>query len=245
MHHQEWIKNYKLMQIKDNIFLVTGGSSGLGKYTAMTLCQLGGKVIITGRDKDKLTKVAEAIGAESLPCDVTDDKQIEAMFAAILQNYGRIDAVINNAGIGERAEVDELTRDAFRRIYEVNVFGAAMVGAQAAKVFKKQKHGTIVNIASTASLKGYASGSIYASSKFALRGLTQCWQAELRPYNVRVIQVNPSYVPTAFGTEDRAEKQLEENKLTPLEIAHTIISAIQMDDRGFIPEVTVFATNPF
>lgn len=233
------------MKIQDNIFLVTGGSSGLGKYTAMTLRQLGGKVIITGRNEEKLKKVAEAIGAEPVHCDVTKDQEIDHLFDHIMQKYGRLDALINNAGIGGRAEVTELTREAFRDVYEVNVFGAAMVGSKAAEIFKKQKHGSIVNIASTASLKGYQSGSIYASSKFALRGLTQCWQAELRPYNIRVIQVNPSYVPTAFGTDDRAEKPIEDNKLTPLEIAHTIVSSLQMDDRGFIPEVTVFATNPF
>jgi 3-oxoacyl-[acyl-carrier protein] reductase len=88
-------------------------------------------------------------------------------------------------------------------------------------------------------------GSIYASSKFALRGLTQCWQAELRPYNVRVFQINPSEVPTAFGVEDRVEKSDVENKLSAKEIAHVICSQLEMDNRGYVPEVTVHATNPF
>ena len=75
--------------------------------------------------------------------------------------------------------------------------------------------------------------------------MTQCWQAELRKYNVRVILVNPSEVPTAFGSTERIEKAEAKNKLRSFEIAHTIVSALEMDDRGFIPEVTVWATNPF
>ena len=120
-----------------------------------------------------------------------------------------------------------------------------MMTAKVAPIFKKQMSGDIVNIASTASLKGYQNGTIYAASKFALRGMTQCWQAELRPYNVRVIQVNPSEVPTAFGREDREERPLDPKKLSPAEIAHVVVAALKMDNRGFIPELSVFATNPF
>jgi 3-oxoacyl-[acyl-carrier protein] reductase len=121
-----------------------------------------------------------------------------------------------------------------------------MVAKGALPFFLKQQSGNIVNIASTASLKGFPGGSIYASSKFALRGLTQCWQGELRKDNIRVIQVSPSEVPTAFGDEEnREEKPLEKNKLAPEDIAHTIVSALEMENRGYIPEVTVHATNPF
>jgi 3-oxoacyl-[acyl-carrier protein] reductase len=115
----------------------------------------------------------------------------------------------------------------------------------AANLFKKQKSGNIVNISSTAGTKGYANGTVYASSKFALRGMTQCWQAELRKYNVRVILVNPSEVLTAFGDDEGRERKEVSNKLRSFEIAHTIVSTLEMDDRGFIPEVTVWATNPF
>jgi 3-oxoacyl-[acyl-carrier protein] reductase len=109
----------------------------------------------------------------------------------------------------------------------------------------KESYGTIVNIGSTASLKGYKNGSIYSSSKFAVRCLTQCWQAELRQYNIRVCQVNPSEVTTAFGSSDRIERENVKNKLTPEEISHSIISSIEMDDRGFINELNIWATNPF
>ena len=109
----------------------------------------------------------------------------------------------------------------------------------------KKSFGTIVNIGSTASLKGYKNGSIYSSSKFAVRCLTQCWQAELRQHNIRVCQVNPSEVTTAFGSKDRVERDSVNNKLRPEEISHSIISSIEMDDRGFINELNIWATNPF
>jgi len=120
-----------------------------------------------------------------------------------------------------------------------------MMAKYAANLFKKQNSGNIINIASTAGTKGFANGTVYSSSKFALRGMTQCWQAELRKYNVRVILVNPSEVLTAFGDDEGKERKEVPNKLRSYEIAHTIVSTLEMDDRGFIPEVTVWATNPF
>jgi 3-oxoacyl-[acyl-carrier protein] reductase len=233
------------MDLKNKVVLVTGGNSGLGKATAIALKKEGAKVLITGRDDEKSNRVAKENDLISLSCDVVSDKEIEQLFDTIEKDYGRLDVLVNNAGIGKRNSLDAITRDEMKEVYEVNVFGATMMAKFAARIMRKIGGGDIINIASTASLKGYQTGSVYASSKFALRGLTQCWQAELRQDNIRVIQVNPSEVPTAFGKESREEKPLEEKKLTPNEIAHTIKSVIQMDNRGYIPEVTVHATNPF
>jgi 3-oxoacyl-[acyl-carrier protein] reductase len=233
------------MNLKDKIVLITGGNSGLGKATAILLKKAGAKVIISGRDFMKTDRVAEEHGFISIDCDVTSDFEINRLFEKIEKDFGRLDVLVNNAGIGKRFSLDEITREEMQKVYEVNVFGATMMAKHAARLMRKNGGGDIINIASTASLKGYPTGSIYASSKFALRGLTQCWQAELRRDDIRVILVNPSEVPTAFGREDREEKPLEDGKLTPQEIAYTIKSVIEMDDRGYIPEVTVHATNPF
>lgn len=234
------------MNIKDSTFLVTGGSAGIGKATAKLLIEKGGKVAITGRDKSKLEKVAKEIGAFAIHADVANENDVHKTYELFLKQFGKLDCLINNAGIGDSwNELTELDMKAFHRVYDVNVFGAALMAREAAKLFKIQKSGNIVNIASTAATKGFANGTVYASSKFALRGMTQCWQAELRKYNVRVILVNPSEVTTAFGDLDRVERDEVKNKLRPIEIAHTIVSALEMDDRGFIPEVTVWATNPF
>ena len=234
------------MKIKNSIALVTGGNSGLGKATASLLIEKGSTVVITGRNPEKTEAAAIEIGAVSFHCDVSDDDQILALYDFIEKKYGKLDILVNNAGIGKFMMLEDITRKEMQKIYDVNVFGAAMMAKGAIPFFEKQNSGNIVNIASTAALKGFASGSIYSSSKFALRSLTQCWQGELRQKNIRVIQVNPSEVPTAFADEDnRMERPQEDNKLSPYEIAYTIVSALEMDSRGFIPEVTVHATNPF
>jgi 3-oxoacyl-[acyl-carrier protein] reductase len=234
------------MNINNSTFLITGGSAGIGKATAKMLSDKGGKVAITGRTRDKLEKVAKEIKTFPIHADAAKPEDVEKTFDDFLKEFGYLDCLINNAGIGGGwSEITELDLKTFRDVYDVNVFGAAMMGTKAAKLFKKQNYGNIVNIASTAALKGFANGTIYASSKFALRGMTQCWQADLRKYNVRVILINPSEVTTAFGNSERVERKEVSNKLRSEEIAHTIISTLEMNDRGFIPEVTVWATNPF
>lgn len=235
------------MGLAEKVFIVTGGSSGLGKAFAHELVLNLAKVVVTGRELEKLKQTASDLGANCLWChaDVTNDDDLDLLIKFTLDKFGRIDGIINNAGIGGWSPLEELSREKLRQVFEVNVFGAAMLAAKVTPIFKKQNFGTIVNIASTAALNGYKYGTIYSASKFALRSMSQCWQAELRPHNVRVITINPSEVPTAFGQEDRNEKELVANKLTPKEISDVLIATLKMDDRGFVPEVTVFATNPF
>ncbi len=234
------------MNLQDTYHLVTGGSAGIGKATAAALRAKGAHVAITGRDEAKLRRVAESLGALPIHADVAQAEDVERTYQILEEQWPRLDSLVNNAGIGGgHASIDELDIEAMRRVYDVNVFGAAMMGQKAAQIFKRQKAGCLINIASTAALKGYAKGTVYSSSKWALRGMTQCWQADLRPFNVRVILINPSEVATAFGDPERKERTAAPNKLSSEEIAHTIVAALEMDPRGFIPELAVFATNPW
>ncbi|MFT4524291.1 MAG: 3-oxoacyl-[acyl-carrier protein] reductase [Bacteroidia bacterium] len=233
------------MDLKDARILISGGSSGLGKEMAKVLSEAGANVLITGRDEEKVEAVAQELGVSGISADASSEADILRTFEAVKSELGGLDVLINNAGFGEFALIEDLTLKAFQSVFGTNVFGAALMGREAAKIFKAQNHGNIINISSTAGRKGFAHGSVYASSKFALSGLTECWRDELRKHNVRVMQVNPSAVPTAFNVEDRSEKELEDNKLTPTEIAHAIKSMLEMDSRGFIPELAVWATNPF
>lgn len=233
------------MELKGKTYIVTGGSSGLGLAMSEALIQEGAAVVITGRDEGKLQKEAERIGAIPFHADVANDEDIRSLFSFVKERFDQLDGLINNAGIGGWSPIESMDRELMRQVFEINVFGAAMMASEASKIFREQKFGDIVNIASTASMKGYKNGSIYSASKFALRSMSQCWQAELRPYNVRVIQINPSEVPTAFGQSDRQSRELEENKLSPKEISDVLIATLKMDRRGYIPEVSVFATNPF
>jgi 3-oxoacyl-[acyl-carrier protein] reductase len=233
------------MNLKGARILITGGSSGLGKEMAKVLNEAGAKVLITGRNVSKVQSVAEELGVAGISADASSEVDILRTFEAVNTELGGLDVLINNAGFGEFALIEDLTLEAFQSVFGTNVFGAALMGREASKIFKEQNHGNIINISSTAGRKGFAHGSIYASSKFALSGLTECWRDELRKHNVRVMQVNPSAVPTAFNVEDRTEKDQEDNKLSPTEIAHAIKSMLEMDNRGFIPELAVWATNPF
>ena len=234
------------MDLSNKKVLITGGSSGLGKAMAKMLIEEGAKVAITGRDEEKLNEVAKSLGARAIHADVTNESDVKNCFDIMQNDLGGLDILINNAGIGSNLKpVDEIDLDEMRRVFEVNVFGLALMGKTAAQIFKKQMSGDIVNIASTSALKGYEGGSVYSASKFAVRGLSQNWQADLRKYNVRVFNVNPSYVPTAFNNPTREEREEKDNWLTSKEIAHAVVSSLKMDRRGYVPELTVHATNPF
>ncbi|MDX1349015.1 MAG: SDR family oxidoreductase [Putridiphycobacter sp.] len=234
------------MNLKNKRILVTGGSLGIGKATAKMMIEKGAQVVITGRDKDRIEAAANEIGAIPLVFDVSDSESIEKKAKESLELLGGgIDVLLNNAGIGEFGLLGEITKDQFERIFNTNVFGLALLTQAFLPVFKAQQSGSIINIGSSAAVKGFAHGTVYAASKFAVRAMTQCWQAELRKDNIRVFLVNPSEVTTAFNQTDRQEREDVGNKLTPVEIAHTIITGLEMNDRGFIPETNIWATNPF
>ena len=234
-----------MSKLKGLKVLITGGSSGIGKATAEKLIHAGAIVCITGRDKNKLDRVAEEINAIPVHLDVTKYNNIAVKVLDAFHSMGGIDVLVNNAGIGSFSKLESIKMADFDEIFSTNVFGLTMMTQEVVKFFKTQQFGTIINIGSTASTKGFASGSVYCASKFALRGLTYCWRSELRGDNIRVMLVNPSEVPTAFNNKQRKERADEPKKLSSNEIAHAIISAIEMDDRGFIPELNVWATNPF
>lgn len=234
------------MNLNNSKVLITGGSSGIGKETAKQFIAKGAKVVITGRDESKLMHVATEIGAIPLLFDISNLKSIpQKAKEALFLLEGRVDVLINNAGIGIFPLLGDITEADLFAVYNTNVFGLALLTQELISTFKAQQSGNIINIGSTASVKGFASGSVYAASKFAVRGMTQSWQAELRKENIRVSLINPSEVTTAFADETRKERNEESNKLGAEEIAKTIISTVEMRDKGFIPEVTVWATNPF
>ena len=234
------------MNVKGKNIIITGGSLGIGKETARTLVEKGANVLITGRSESRLIEAKRYTGAKIIEFDISDHENISDNAVKCIDILeGRVDVLINNAGIGVRRSVEELNIEDFLKVFNVNVFGLALFTKEIIPYMIKESYGTIINIGSTASLKGYKNGSIYSSSKFAVRCLTQCWQAELRAHNIRVCQVNPSEVTTAFGNSERVERENVDNKLTSKEISHSIISAIEMDDRGFINELNIWATNPF
>lgn len=234
------------MDLKSKNIIVTGGSLGIGKETAKQLVSKGANVLITGRCVNRLSDAVLYTGAKAIEFDISNfDTIVEKSAECISLLDGRVDVLINNAGIGSFQKIDDVTLNDFQSVFGTNVFGLSLFTKEVVPLMKDKKYGTIINIGSSASIKGFANGSVYAASKFAVRALTQCWQTELRPFNIRVCQINPSEVTTAFYNLDRKERNQEENKLSANEIAHSIISVLEMKEKGFVTEMNIWATNPF
>ena len=232
------------MNIQDAKVLITGGSSGIGYATAKLLKDNGAQVVICGRHDDTIQKAAKELGVSGFKADVKNESDVKGLFEFTLKELGGLNVVINNAGLGYFSPLAETSSEDFKRIWEINVLGAFLVGREAAKHFIKENTGNIINISSSAGKRGFANGSAYVASKFALSGLTECWRAELRPHNVRVMQVNPSEVITDFSAKLGNTPSNTEHKLKPSEIAHVIHSMLTMNDVGFVTETSVWATNP-
>ncbi|GAA4277345.1 SDR family oxidoreductase [Aquimarina mytili] len=240
------------MNIKNAKVLITGGNSGIGKATAKLLKEKGAEVIISGRNETTLKATAEELGIDYIKADVTSENQVTDMVQEAKNKMKGLNVLVNNAGYGYISKLVDIEADKFTDQFRTNILGATLCAKESAKHFIDQEYGNIINIGSTSSLKGSPTASPYVATKFALRGMTESWRNELRPHNIRVMQVNPSEVMTSFADNrvdnNMSQKQYTEaeqqTKLRGEEIAHTISSLLEMDDRGFITEATVFATNP-
>jgi 3-oxoacyl-[acyl-carrier protein] reductase len=232
------------MNLTNATALVTGGSSGIGQGIAKALIAAGARVAITGRDKKRLDAAAAALGAVAVHADVSNEADVLRTMQEVVATLGPLDILINNAGLGTFKPLLEMDLAGFERVFATNVTGAMLMAREAAKHFVRRKKGHIVNIGSTASHRGAPNGTAYYASKFAVRGMTECWRAELRKHNIRVMLVNPSEVATNFGAAAGFDQKANDSKLRPADIAHAVRAALEMDDRGFTTELTIFATNP-
>jgi 3-oxoacyl-[acyl-carrier protein] reductase len=233
------------MNLTNATALVTGGSSGIGRAIAKALVGAGSRVAITGRNQGKLNEAAKAINAHPIKADVSSEDDVKRTYRELFDTFGHLDILVNNAAFGERRSLVDMDRARFDAILQANVVGAMLMAREAAKHFVQRKSGNLINIGSTAGVRGAANGTSYYASKFALRGMTECWRAELRQHNVRVVLINPSEVLTSFAaTAGFSQDDQNPTKLQPEDIAHVVKSVLEMHDRGFTTELTVFATNP-
>ena len=173
-------------------------------------------------------------------------KEAEAhdIVAEAARDLGGYDTLINNAAYGYFSALGEIDLVKFDEMIATNLTGAMLMARESVPHFVASSYGNIVNIGSTASLRGFAGGTAYCASKFALTGMTECWRAELRKHNVRVMQVNPSEVQTRFAANAGYEQKPSDRKLQGVDIAKVICDLLSLEDRGFVTDTTVWATNP-
>ncbi|MDF3073941.1 MAG: family oxidoreductase [Alphaproteobacteria bacterium] len=189
-----------LFSVKGRVALVTGASRGLGKVFAKTLAEHGATVVLSSRRESDLQAVKDEIvkaggKADIAAFDVQDEARAVAAIKAIPQKHGRLDILINNAGILRRDMLLDTPTEEFRNVIETNLTGAFVVAREAGRIMQAQNYGRIVNIASVMSILGRASVGPYVSSKHAIVGLTKTLAAELGP-NVTVNSIAPGYMIT-------------------------------------------------
>ena len=223
-------------------FLITGGSQGIGAALVALARKAGHQVVFTGRNDHQISSIAGDTGAHGVKADVSVDGDNQRTVEACQSQMGGVDVLINNAGFGYSAEIGALDVNKMRTLFATNVFGVVDLTNRVVPLMKAQASGDIVNVASTSGMKGGQGATAYAGSKWALRGISQCWQAELRPHGIRVICLCPSEVQTNFGGRTGRNNP---NKLYADDIAATILTGLQMPRRVLWPELAVFATNPW
>jgi 3-oxoacyl-[acyl-carrier protein] reductase len=223
-------------------FLITGGSQGIGAAIVAHARNAGHNVVFTGRKLDAIDVLSHQTGAHGIAADVSSDADNARVVEFCRQRMGGVDVLVNNAGVGYIADLGSIDMAAMRSLFGTNVFGMVDLANRIVPSMIEQGTGDIINIASTSGTKGAKGYTAYASSKWAVRGITQCWQAELRPHGIRVMCVLPSEVQTNWmGRAGRNNP----NKLYARDIAATIFSALDMPRNVLWPEVPVFANNPW
>lgn len=182
------------MMNRDNpVWLITGCSTGFGRELAKLVLERGWRAVVTARDPSKLKDLAEGYGDRALvlQLDVTDRKQIADVVAKSQKHFGRIDALVNNAGYGYLAAIEEGEDDAVRAMFETNVFGLVDMTKAVLPIMRAQKSGLIVNISSIGGITSFAATGYYHGTKYAVEGISESLAIEVKPLGIDVLVVEP------------------------------------------------------
>lgn len=205
------------MKLEGKVALVTGGGTGIGKAIAQAISDEGAKVVIIGRKEANLKEAQQEIGenVETLICDVTQEDQVVSTYKSIIDSHGKLDILINNAGMAFKAKSHEMSYDAWKKVIDVNLNGAFLCAREAMKIMVNQKTGRIINIGSISGQMSREENAPYTASKFGLEGLTRAFALDGREHGVAVSIIHPGNVATNIwkGREEISERE----GLIPLE----------------------------
>ena len=242
------------MELKDKVIVITGASSGIGEATAMRLAADGAKLVLMARREERLQELAQKLMDEHqtdsmvIKLDVTDREAVLEAFEEVKKNYGRIDGLINNAGLMPVSYLDKLKIDEWDRMIDVNIKGLLYSIAGALPVMKAQQSGHIVNISSVAGRRVGPGFAVYNATKFAVTALSEAMRMELTPsMNIKVTVIEPGAVATELTQTITDEDILNmfgksSNSMVPLEaddIARSIQYALSQPDEVMVSEILV------
>ena len=239
--------------------LVTGGTRGVGRAVAAFLLDAGMQVVLTGRSREAAEETAAQLGAESptgavahgVACDVTDDASVAGLAAFVRGRCGRLDVLVNNAGIGIYHPTPELSLEDFRAVVETNLVGVfrvtkallpLLVDAGATAENEAPSGATIVNIGSLAGRHPFKGGAAYNASKFGLVGLTEAMMLDLRDAGVRVTTVMPGSVATGFA--GRSAEDGTEWKLSPEDVAEAVLGVVLQRSQALASRIELRPSRP-
>jgi NAD(P)-dependent dehydrogenase (short-subunit alcohol dehydrogenase family) len=192
------MSNVTKQQFK-RVWFITGASRGLGALMAKAAIADGNAVVATGRNAAAIDeRLGESPAVLSVALDVTDEAQAKAAVKAAVEKFGRIDVLINNAGFGLLAAVEESSDADVRRIYDTNVFGLLNVTRAVLPAMRKQRSGHVINISSIVGYQAAAGVGVYSSTKFAVEGITEALHAELKPLGIHATLIEPGFFRTDF-----------------------------------------------
>jgi len=194
-------------EIKSKVVVITGASSGLGAESARALVKAGAKVVLGARRRDRLDRLAQELGEAQcavLTCDVTDRAQVQALVDFAVQRFGRIDVMVNNAGVMPLAPMEMLRTDEWAECLDVNVKGVLWGIAAALPHFKAQKSGQFVSVASVAAHTVGPGSAVYSASKAAVRMISEGLRQEVKPYGIRTTVISPGAVDTELPASVKA-----------------------------------------
>jgi NAD(P)-dependent dehydrogenase (short-subunit alcohol dehydrogenase family) len=204
------------------VVLITGGSDGLGKAAAILLAERGYRVVAAGRSPKKLAEMETLASQKKLPLstvelDVCSDESVKEAVQRVIGEYGAIDVLINNAGVGYMAAVEEIAMADFKQQFETNLFGVLRVTQAVLPNMRERRSGRILMISSVAGLVSPPTYGAYSSSKHALEGLSNALRLELYPFGIRVVLIEPGYIVTNFQqtAKDLAQPYVERAATSP------------------------------